>query len=105
MPLTAVAVEPGAHGDAGTGLHGCGVNVPPAAEVAEATAGFSKLVHRPNELMFTGLISATVAIGAVAITAPGATANVEGLNPIEHWSAAPAVTIAGNVSPHPKRGQ
>jgi hypothetical protein len=35
-PITTVG-DPGAHGDAVAGMHGCGVNTPNAAAVAAAT--------------------------------------------------------------------
>lgn len=40
--------EPGAHGDAHAGMHGIGVRTPLAADVADATVGFPRLLHMPN---------------------------------------------------------
>lgn len=45
--------EPGAHGDVVTGMHGCGVSTPWAADVADATCGLERLVHMPNGAMLT----------------------------------------------------
>jgi hypothetical protein len=45
--------EPGAQGVVVTGMHGCGVRTPCAAEVADATWGFARLEHMPNGAMFT----------------------------------------------------
>lgn len=96
MPATRVVVDPGDHGEAMSGVHGCGVKTPLAAVVAATTAGFVKLAHIPNGGMFAmGFMSATVAIGVVAFAGPGATTNVEGMRPIEHWRLAPAVTMFG----------
>ncbi len=36
-PPTVTVGDPGAHGDAVAGMHGCGVNTPNAAAVAAAT--------------------------------------------------------------------
>ena len=46
------------------GMQGIGVNAPIAAAVAEATVGLARLVHMPNEPMFTsGLWSMMLAAG------------------------------------------
>jgi hypothetical protein len=37
--------DPGVHGEGVTGIHGIGVRTPKAAEVADATVGFERLVH------------------------------------------------------------
>lgn len=44
---------PGTHGLTVTGMHGCGVSTPSAAEVAAATAGLAILMHIPNGAIFT----------------------------------------------------
>lgn len=54
--------EPGAHGAGQEGTHGIGVNTPNAAEVADATVGFARLLHIPNVMGSFG-ISMIVAAG------------------------------------------
>jgi hypothetical protein len=44
--------EPGVHGAGVLGTQGIGVSTPRAALVAEATAGFARLMHAPNGMMF-----------------------------------------------------
>ncbi len=51
-PLICTVGEPGFHGVV-TGMHGCGVKTPIAAEVAAATWGFDRVVHMPNGMMLT----------------------------------------------------
>jgi hypothetical protein len=99
-PLTEVVTEPGAQAEVGVGMHACGVKTPWAATVAAATAGLIGLMHKPNGGIFTcGFISATVPNGAVAPTNAAGTFNTDGDNPMEHWMADPAVTIAGIWQP------
>lgn len=63
LPSSTV-VAPGTHGLTVTGMHGCGVSTPKAAEVAAATAGLARLMHIPNGAIFTmGLWSMMVAAG------------------------------------------
>ena len=53
--------EPGDHGLVVTGVQGCGVSTPMAAEVAAATCGLDSDMHMPNVGMLTiGLKSMTV---------------------------------------------
>jgi hypothetical protein len=52
LPIVTVG-DPGVQGEDVTGIHGCGVNTPIAADVAAATWGFAKLLHIPKEVMFT----------------------------------------------------
>jgi len=52
-PLICTVGDPGDQGDVVTGMHGCGVNTPIAADVAAATCGFDKVVHIPNGGMLT----------------------------------------------------
>ncbi len=52
-PLIITVGEPGDHGDVVTGMHGCGVRTPNAADVAAATCGFDGVVHIPNGMMLT----------------------------------------------------
>lgn len=59
-PPTLTFVEPGVHGAVITGMHGCGVRTPAAADVAAATCGFVGVVHMPN--------GATLTIGAKSTT-------------------------------------
>lgn len=81
----------GAHGAAITGVHGCGVNTPWAAAVAEATAGFAIDEHIPNGNTFViGTLSVMHAIGVFANTLlAGNTFNVAGAAPNEHCIDAP----------------
>ena len=58
--------EPGAHGAVVTGMHGCGVNTPRAADVAAATCGFEGVLHMPKGMMFfIGTLSIIVAAGTL----------------------------------------
>lgn len=99
-PACLAVTDPGAQGPLGTGVHGCGVSTPDAAEVAEATAGLARLMHNPNGAMLAGdATSVTVATAAVAATPRGATVRVEGSVPMEHCRTAPVVTMAGTASP------
>ena len=52
-PFTCTVAEPGVHGLVVTGMHGCGVSTPKAADVAAATCGFDGVVHIPNGMMLT----------------------------------------------------
>ena len=65
-------------------IHGCGVNVPPAAEVAEATCGLASEMHIPNPGTASGLTSVTTPPAPVAVTSVPDAANVAGVVPIEH---------------------
>jgi len=69
-----------------------GVRTPEAAEVAEATVGFARLVHMPNGKMFTnGLLSMMFAIGVAPTTRlVGRTSKEDGATPMEHMRVAPA---------------
>lgn len=95
-PLICTVGEPGAHGATVTGMQGCGVNTPIAAEVAEATCGLDNVVHMPNGMMLTlGAKSWMVA----AICPPactgmpfGTTINDDGATPKLHISCALATT-------------
>jgi hypothetical protein len=59
-PPALTFVDPGVQGAVMTGMHGCGVRTPAAAEVAAATCGFDGVVHMPN--------GATFIIGAKSTT-------------------------------------
>jgi hypothetical protein len=77
------------------GIHGIGVKTPSAAEVAEATVGFAKLLHIPKDIMFTnGLLSIMVAIGCedTFTILVGSTVNGDGIVPKEHIKIAPLHT-------------
>jgi len=45
--------DPGAQGADVTGIHGCGVRTPMAAEVAAATCGLARDMHIPKVGMLT----------------------------------------------------
>jgi hypothetical protein len=95
-PLIITVGEPGDHGAVVTGMHGCGVSTPSAADVAAATCGFDSVVHIPNGMMLTfGAKSWMVA----AICPPactgrplGTTVSAEGATPKLHISCAVAAT-------------
>jgi hypothetical protein len=52
-PLICTVGDPGDHGDEVTGMHGCGVSTPNAADVAAATWGLDNVMHIPNGMMLT----------------------------------------------------
>lgn len=52
-PLICTVGEPGDQGEVVTGMHGCGVSTPSAADVAAATCGFDSVVHIPKGMMLT----------------------------------------------------
>ena len=45
--------EPGAQGEAVTGIQGIGVKTPKAADVAEATVGLAIELHIPKDMILT----------------------------------------------------
>src|SRR5262245_12173918 len=100
LPINTVGT-PGAHGPAGTGVQGIGVNTPSAAAVAAATAGFAKLEHMPNGITLrNGTLSAMLAAGAPANTRlTGNTTSEPGAIPMVHIVVAPALTIRPMTSP------
>jgi len=53
IPPAVIVAAPGIQGAAVAGIHGIGVSVPHAADVAAATVGFAKDLHIPKEGMFT----------------------------------------------------
>ena len=88
LPTISMA-EPGAHGAAIAGTHGCGANTPiaAAAAVAAATVGFDGALYIPKGIMFTmGMLSIIVATGILSTIIPslGGTTNVEGAIPKLH---------------------
>ena len=84
--------EPGAHGLAITGMQGCGVRTPRAAEVAAATCGFEGVTHRRNGGTFAGVMSVTTPAGAGPLTNGPVALNVDGAVPNEHIIVAPLHT-------------
>jgi hypothetical protein len=63
-PVMATLFEPGAHGPAAAGTHGCGVRTPAAADVAAETCAVIGDLHMPKGARFvTGFMSCTVAAG------------------------------------------
>ena len=87
--------DPGTQGAVVTGIHGCGVRTPKAADVAAATVGFVKVVHIPKGMiLLIGILSMMVAAGCLeALTIfVGKTTNELGAIPNEHCSIAPMVT-------------
>lgn len=94
LPIRTVG-EPGAHGAATTGTHGCGVNVPYLAAVAAATCGLAKELHMPKGKIFTiGLLSIIFAAGMTPaiVRLFGRTINVLGAAPKLHCKFAPPQT-------------
>ena len=90
-PLRTVAA-PGTHGVMVMGRHGCGVSTPDAAEVAAATMGLSRLMHRPNGVIMTmGWWSMIVATDWLLVITRLAGKTVSGLGamPKLHASSAP----------------
>jgi hypothetical protein len=93
-PPTVTDTDAGVQGDPVAGTHGCGVSVPWAAAVAEATCGLPRLLHMPNVgILVCGTVLAAVATGAVAATAGTDTRRVVGTVPMEQVIVVPAVTI------------
>src|SRR5271154_3142548 len=84
-------VEPGVHGES-NGVHGWGVRVPLAAAVAVATAGLASDVHMAKGGTFAVPTSVTTPTSVGAPTSVPEAANVDGVVPNEHWSAAPVQT-------------
>lgn len=87
--------DPGTQGAAVIGVHGIGTSTPSAAAVADATAGFARLMHMPNGTMLTnGLLSKMFAIGMLdtMILFTGSTFSVLGAAPNEHIVTAPVLT-------------
>ena len=90
FPIRTVGA-PTTHGEVVTGTQGTGVSVPPAAEVAAATAGFDDVLHCPNGMMFVdGTLSMMVAYGvAPATRLAGSTDSALGDVPKLHCNMAP----------------
>jgi hypothetical protein len=85
-PIVTVA-EPGAHGATVTGIHGCGVKTPIAAEVAAMTCGLLGDIHMPKgATFFMGAKSMMVAAGMpfVATRFSGVMVKVLGAAPKLH---------------------
>lgn len=91
--------DPGVQGPVGTGMQGCGVSTPSAAEVAEATWGFASDMHMAKGGMFTiGAMSMIFAAGGPPPMAwCGDALNALGAIPKLHWSIAPVTTRLGIV--------
>jgi hypothetical protein len=88
LPPTVTLLDPGDHGAVVTGMHGCGVSTPMAAEVAAATCGLESVVHIPNGAMFA--IGTLSTIRAMSWLLPwvglpaGSTVSADGATPKEH---------------------
>ena len=89
-PFTVTCADPGVHA-LNDGTQVCGVSVPPAALVADATCGFARDVQRPNVGTFAFDTSSTTPDAFVASTSLDAT-NVAACTPNEHFNDACAVT-------------
>lgn len=87
---------PGVHNPMGLGTQGCGVKTPNAAEVAEATMGFTREVHIPQvPTLLMGATSCTVAMGfppALQVSCD-VTFNTPVPTPIVHIIVAPLTTV------------
>ncbi len=74
------------------GMQGIGVNTPKAAEVADATVGFTRDMHIPNGMMFTiGMWSMMFASGTMFVWTlfGGRTTSALGIMPKLHIIIAP----------------
>jgi hypothetical protein len=83
--------DPGAQGADVTGIQGCGVNTPIAADVAAATCGLASDEHIPKGIIFViGMLSMMVAIGCeqVNVLSVGSTMKVLGAVPKLHCKVA-----------------
>ena len=91
-PPAFTLIDPGTHMDA-SGVHGTGVGVPIASEVAAINAGFAGLWHIPNGAMFApGRVSLITANGCPAPVIGRIAVSVLGLIPKVHARPAPLVT-------------
>ena len=99
MPPALTFEDPGVHGAVITGMHGCGVRTPEAAEVAAATCGFDSEVHMPNGATFVmGMLSTIRASGlppSWISGGAGTTDSVEGVTPNVQVIWAPLTTRSG----------
>jgi len=75
--------DPGVHG-LRTGMHGCGVSVPSAAVVADATCGLAIDMQTPNGGTLLGETSVMTPAAAVALTSVPVALKVDGELPNEH---------------------
>ena len=94
-PPIVTAGDPGTQGDAVAGMQGCGVKTPALCAVAMLTAGFARLLHRPNGLIFTkGAKSMIVAAPALVPPAglAGDAAKLDGAVPKLQLNTAPSTT-------------
>ena len=98
-PPIVTSDDPGVHG-LSTGTHGCGVSVPLAAAVADATCGLAIDVHIANGGTLLGATSVTTPAAAVADTSTPEAAKVDGAVPNEHCSVAPVHTWVGIERKH-----
>jgi hypothetical protein len=101
LPIMTVG-EPGVQGAVVTGMQGCGVNTPMAAEVAAATCGLLRVLHIPNGMIFViGILSMVVAAGRLhALTLlAGGIVNVLGAAPKVQFIMAPLVTCIAIQTP------
>jgi len=95
IPPISTVGTPGVHGAIVAGMHGIGVSTPRAAAVADATTGLARLIHIPNDMIFTmGTWSWMFAAGwsPARVRLVGSTTNELGAIPMLHWSIAPFVT-------------
>jgi hypothetical protein len=94
LPTVTVG-EPGVQGAVVTGIQGCGVSTPMAADVAAATCGLLNVVHMPNGIIFfMGTLSSIVAAGRLPalVRFSGVMVKVLGIVPKLHCIEAPFVT-------------
>jgi len=92
-PFTVTCDDPGVHA-LSDGTQVCGMSVPPALLVANATCGFPSDVQSPNVWTFPIETSSTTPDGFVASTSPDA-AKVAAVVPNEHFNDACADTWLG----------
>ena len=104
LPFAMTVLLEGSHVPVVFGTQGCGVRTPSAAAVADATAGFARLLHIPKLWMLTmPLPSVKVPTGFPFISTVKAfvALNVDGIVPKEHFRVAPVVTNCDILSSSP----
>jgi len=91
--------DPGAQGASVTGTQGCGVKIPKAADVAEATWGLAIELHIPKGIILTmGTWSMMLAAGVGTISRfCGRTVRTLGVKPKLHFRVAPIHTQKGII--------
>jgi hypothetical protein len=105
ISLIVTLSEPGDHGLAITGMHGCGVSTPSAALVAAATWGLAGDMHIPKVGMLAIEMSVTTPAGVPPCTVTPVAANVAGIAPIVQVSIPPVTTSKPTGTPSVARDE